>query len=71
MTSWEMVHRGDYDGISPHLDKLYLLQRLYDQDLALLEASPFLENRPVKFLVHGYLDSGEKRWIKVKHRPIF
>ncbi|XP_037078473.1 LOW QUALITY PROTEIN: pancreatic triacylglycerol lipase-like [Pollicipes pollicipes] len=38
-------------------------ERMYD-DIQSIGTSSFMAGKPVKFLVHGYLDSGEKRWIK-------
>ena len=43
---------------------------MYDHDVTSIRASSFVEDKPVKFIVHGYLDSGEKRWIKVIY-PMF
>ena len=38
---------------------------MYDHDIKSIQSSAFMTDTPVKFIVHGYLDSGEKRWIKV------
>ncbi|XP_043197105.1 pancreatic triacylglycerol lipase-like isoform X1 [Amphibalanus amphitrite] len=51
-------------------------QRMYDHDIESIQSSSFMADAPVKFIVHGYLDSGEKRWIKrmvaalLDHQPM-
>ena len=50
---------------------LVLFQRMYDHDVTSIQTSSFVVDKPVKFIVHGYLDSGEKRWIKVIFPGVF
>lgn len=39
---------------------------LYSNDLDSVRESTFNPNRPTQFLVHGFIDDGTVRWMKVK-----
>ena len=39
---------------------------LYASDLDTIRYSSFNASRPTQFLVHGFIDDGTVRWMKVK-----
>lgn len=52
--------------IAPHRYGYKKDTMLYAEDLDTIRNSHFNPKRPTQFLVHGFIDDGSVRWMKVK-----